>query len=296
MSSSEVEAIYEQLLERYKQKGISTPETALKTDIERVVWKGRTREEAIRELNSSDSPWTYYPPDRVTVSQQEKMAEQPRSAQIARLREKIDSLTTLFSRNEITEETYLRGVKKIEEDISSLQREHKISPTKTGERTPTIVSRDSAQETEKIVKPSETSKYEEAREDSRLHLLRKYFIHGLAFSLLFLVLGFVWGVVFVFFAVLGGLIGLAIGFGLLFPTIGYANSVITREMWFDVRMEFWDLFVHGVVLFIALLPINLLFLALQLAFPDILVLIVTFLIETIPNGFVASKVAGLWED
>lgn len=298
MSSSEIEAIYNILLKRYDEQGFLRPKAALDSNIDSLMLKGRTREEAILELNSSNSPWTYSPPARATAGGQEKETGEQKAvlAQIANLREKIDSLTTLFSKGEITEETYRRGVRKIEEDISILQREHGISTVRSRERTPTRVSRDSEQEVRDIFKPSDTFERVEDQDRSRLHLLRKYFMHGIAFSLLFLVLGFMWGVVLGFLVIFGFVIGLVIGFGLLFLMIGWLNSEITNALWFDVEMGFWSLFKHGLVLFLVLLPIDLVFLAVRLAFPDVLVFVATFLIEIIPYGFVAEKVASLFTE
>jgi len=147
MSSYEADAIYRLLLKRYEEKGFLTPRAALDSNVESLVLKGRTREEAIRELNSSDSPWMYSPPEQSTVSKQEEETEQQKAVlgQIASLKEKIDSLTSLFSKGEITEETYLRGVKKIEDDISRLQREHGIPEQK---RIPRSVSETARQEEE----------------------------------------------------------------------------------------------------------------------------------------------------
>lgn len=296
MPSYSDEMLYELLLKRFREQGFLNPESALEVSIREVMLKGRTREEAIRELSSSDSPWTYSPEARTSVDlkgrRQEKNAV---LEQISDLRGKIHSLTSMFSKGEISEETYRRAVNKIEEDVSRLQREHGILVTRSLERATTDASSYSAEEMQEIVRSSDIPRFEN-QNDSRLQLLRKYFIHGIAFSLLFLVLGFMWSVVLVLLAGFGFLIGLAIGFGLLFFLIGYANSVITRELWFDVKMEFWELFAHGLVLFFLLLPIDSLFLALRWVFPDLPVLIVTFLLETIPQGYVASKVAGLFRD
>lgn len=158
MSSYETDAIYELLLKRYKEKRFLKPEAALNVNIRELIGKGRTREEAIRELYSSDSPWIYSPAPLSDASQ-EKVTERDTAVigQIANLREKIDSLTALFSKGEISEETYLRGVKKIEEDISGLQREHKIPIVRSWERTPTSVSRYALQETREEIE--ETRNY-----------------------------------------------------------------------------------------------------------------------------------------
>jgi hypothetical protein len=146
MSSYGIDAIYELLLKRYREKGFLTPKAALDSGINLLVQKGRTREEAIRELNSSDSPWMYSPPEQLTAGKQEKETEKQKEVlgQIANVREKIDSLTTLFSKGEITEETYLRGVRKLEDDISRLQREHGMAEQK---RAPRSISGTARQET-----------------------------------------------------------------------------------------------------------------------------------------------------
>jgi hypothetical protein len=72
MSSYESDAIYRLLLKRYEEKGFLSPRAALDTQVKYVMQKGRTWEEAVRELYSSDSPWTYSPPEKPTVSKQEK--------------------------------------------------------------------------------------------------------------------------------------------------------------------------------------------------------------------------------
>lgn len=246
MSPDENDSIYEQLLKRYREKGFLTPEAALEGQITYLIQKGRTREEAIRELNSSDKPWAYSPVERLSMDQQRKTAEQ------------------------------------------------KASPVKTYEQTLTRVSSDSEREVREIFDTSGTTERSEEQKDSIPRLLRKYFIHGIAFSLLFLVLGFMWAFVFALLIGLGSFIGLIIGFALLFLIIGYLNSEITKWLWFDVKTETLSLLVHGIVLFLALLPIDLVFIGMYLAFPYPLFLVVRFLLQTIPYGFIAKKVAGLW--
>lgn len=132
MPSIEVDAIYERLLKRYREHGFLRPEAALGSSIQSLVMKGRTRDEAILELNLSESPWTYLPaiPSTASVEAKESGPDKAVLEQIANLREKIDSLTAFFSKGEITQETYLRSVKKIEADIDKLQREHNIPKVK----------------------------------------------------------------------------------------------------------------------------------------------------------------------
>lgn len=95
---------------------------------------------------------------------------------------------------------------------------------------------------------------------------------------------------------LGSFIGLIIGLGLLILVIGFVNYVITSWLWFPVKSGFWDLLLHGFVLLIVLLIVNGIFvLAPSLAFPGIATTVVTFIIGSFIDGFVAKKVAGWWE-
>lgn len=126
--------------------------------------------------------------------------------------------------------------------------------------------------------------------------LAKYFIHGIAFSILFLILGVVWAFVFAFLVVIGFIIGLVIGIGLLFLIVGFLNSVITSFLWFEVKTSFWDLFLHGLALFIILLVVNSIFVTIpSLVFPEIATTLTTLTIATFLNGFIGKKVAGWWE-
>jgi hypothetical protein len=63
----------------------------------------------------------------------------------------------------------------------------------------------------------------------------RYFVHGLAFSLMFLVLAIVWVFLLIILVGIGFFIGLIIGLGLLFLIIGGLNSFITSLLWFEVK-------------------------------------------------------------
>jgi hypothetical protein len=138
MSSYSTET-FSQLLKRYEEKGFINPESALEINISDLIQKGRTREEAIQELLSSATPWIYSSTAPLKETPKERAIE-PDTAimrQIAELQQKIDSITGHYSKGEITEETYLRGVKKIEEDIHRLQRVYNIPTGRRSERSPT---------------------------------------------------------------------------------------------------------------------------------------------------------------
>ena len=126
--------------------------------------------------------------------------------------------------------------------------------------------------------------------------LAKYFIHGIAFSLLFALLAIAWVFILVILVGLGFLIGLIIGVGLLFLIVGFLNSVVTTYLWFEVKTTFWDILFHGLALFIILLIVNGIFVTVpSLVFPGIPTTLTTLIIATFLNGFVGKRVAGWWK-
>lgn len=125
--------------------------------------------------------------------------------------------------------------------------------------------------------------------------LAKYFVHGIAFSLLFLILGIVWVFVLAVLTALGSIIGFIIGFVLLFLIVGFLNSSITLYLWFEVESSFGILCLHGFALTIILLILDIIIVtSASLAFSEIATRAVTFIISTFLYGFVGKKVAGLW--
>lgn len=127
--------------------------------------------------------------------------------------------------------------------------------------------------------------------------LLKYFVHGIAYSVLFLILAIGWVFVFAILVALGWIIGLIIGLGLLLLIIGFVNSVITSWLWFPVKMSFWSTLFHGFVLLIALLVVNGVFvIAPSLVFPGLVTTVVTFIVGSFLNGFVGKTVAGWWRE
>lgn len=125
----------------------------------------------------------------------------------------------------------------------------------------------------------------------------KYFIHGIAFSFLFLILAVAWTFILVVLVGIGFFIGLIIGLGLLFLILGGLNTFITSMLWFNVKSGFWDLLVHGVALFFTLLIAGIFtqFLP-NLVLPGIATTVVTFLIGAFVDGFIAQRVARWWRE
>ena len=125
----------------------------------------------------------------------------------------------------------------------------------------------------------------------------KYFIHGLGFSILFLVLLIGWAFILALLVVSGFIIGLIIGFGLLFLIVGYVNSFITDLLWFPVKTSFWGTLFHGFALFIVLLIVGVIFVWIpNTAFPSIYVQVTTFIVETFLNGLAGKTIAGGWKE
>jgi ABC-type dipeptide/oligopeptide/nickel transport system permease component len=126
--------------------------------------------------------------------------------------------------------------------------------------------------------------------------LPRYFVHGIAFSTLFFVLAIVWVSALAFLTVIGAIIGFIIGLVLLFLVVGFANSLVTSFLWFKVKFGFWDFLFHGFVLFVTLLIINLILTVPTLVSPGIATTVVTYIIATFVEGFVAKKLAGWWQE
>ena len=126
-------------------------------------------------------------------------------------------------------------------------------------------------------------------------LLAKYFAHGIAFSLLFTILTIAWFFGLTILTVFGAFIGFIIGLGILMLIVGGVNSFLTSLLWFPVRTSLWSLVGHGLVLFIALLIVDGIFVMIpSVVFPGIVTTVITFIFGSFLNGFVARNVAGWW--
>jgi len=126
-------------------------------------------------------------------------------------------------------------------------------------------------------------------------IVAKYFIHGILFSMLFLVFQILWGSIAVFLAGSDLILGLLIGFWLLVPIVGFANSVITSLLWFKVEISFLGTMAHGFVLLIILFIVNVIVILVPyLVFPGTVTSVVTLIIASFPDGLVGKTVAEWW--
>jgi hypothetical protein len=133
--------------------------------------------------------------------------------------------------------------------------------------------------------------------DSLLSLCVRYFLHGIAFSLLFFVLVF-FGVFLTFFLVtIGSWLGLIIGIVFILFLIGALNVGLTEIIWGTmVGTGPIRLLAHGVLLLILLglagLPSSLV----RNISPDLPTTIIMFVIYCFIDGFIARKVALIFEE
>ena len=131
----------------------------------------------------------------------------------------------------------------------------------------------------------------------------RYFVHGLFFSILMAVVLFAWAFVIVLLVALGSLLGLIVGFGLLFVFIGAINAFVTEKMW-NIKMQTGlgtDL-IHGLVLFLGLSIVSFpVYLVLDYLFPTvditttIAVFIVQLLVLATVDGYIAKGIAGSFQ-
>jgi hypothetical protein len=127
--------------------------------------------------------------------------------------------------------------------------------------------------------------------------LLKYFLHGLAFSVIFSLLAFVWAFILVLLAMVGAFIGLIIGVIILFFIIGGLNSFLTDFIWsIPIKTKWTSLLGHGVVLFIALVLVHIPSFVVSLSLHGLATTIVLFLAFSFIDDFVAKYIAIQWEN
>jgi hypothetical protein len=115
------------------------------------------------------------------------------------------------------------------------------------------------------------------------------------FAAINLVMLFFWAILLVVLISVGLFIGLIIGFVLLFFFLGYVNAGITSFIWdVEIRTDWKSAFLHGLVLFVAFVIVNIPSVVLNYVFQGIATTIVLFLVYCFIDGFVARKIAGNW--
>jgi len=125
----------------------------------------------------------------------------------------------------------------------------------------------------------------------------KYFLHGISFSLLLLVMSFVWGFLLLVLVAVGLFLGLIIGFILLLFIVGGLNSFLTDLIWdVPIKTGWKSLLTHGFVLFIALLIADIPAIIINLLIPSLATTVVMFIVYAFIGGFIAKNVGLYWEE
>lgn len=125
-----------------------------------------------------------------------------------------------------------------------------------------------------------------------------YFIHGLLWWLFNVVGLFVFPFLTLFLIAIGSLIGLIIGFAVMFLVIGYVNTVIADMLWFEMQdQSLLSLLGHGFLMAITVLVVGGLtvMLPIYLANNNIFVILVTFTWGCYINGHLGKRIAGIWK-
>jgi predicted RNA-binding Zn-ribbon protein involved in translation (DUF1610 family) len=126
----------------------------------------------------------------------------------------------------------------------------------------------------------------------------KYFLHGIAYALIALLLFFGWIIVGVALVLLGSFIGLILAFMLLVFIVGAINTFVSSLVWgFSMKTSLGSIFLHGLVLCLIFVVVSLLTI-----FPLYMLghnLIYVVLLEIglcFVNGFIGEKVAQHWTE
>lgn len=299
MSPTDTDEIYEKLLQIYKDRYPHNPRHVLSYKISELVREGRTRENAILTLYEGEGKITRAEAEELGEAIRKKK-EETIEQQIEEHNKSVEKLTLLFSKGEMSEESYRAAIKPHEEKIAKLEIEKKEEEVKSLEEKMAKLKREVKEEA--TVEPKRESVELGApppTSTKRLDLrtISKYFIHGFAFSILFSVMFILWIFIFAVLIVAGAIIGLIIGLGLLVLIVGYLNSEITGFLWFEVDQEFWNLLFHGGVLFVALLAVNAIIIWVPTTiFPSVGVQIITLIIGSFVDGVVGKEIAAIWQE
>lgn len=142
----------------------------------------------------------------------------------------------------------------------------------------------------------ETEAEGEKKRLSRRFLLSRYFLHGIAFSLLLSILEVAWVFIAAFLIIGFWMIGLLVGFVLLLFIIGGLNTFLAESIWHLGMKENWQsILTQGFFLFIALFFAGIPSLIMNLAIPSWITAAALFLAYCFVDGFICFRIAYVWE-
>ncbi len=131
--------------------------------------------------------------------------------------------------------------------------------------------------------------------DENLKTISKYFLHGLAFTVILYGLTFVWTSILPFLTAIVLRIGLMIGFIVFIFVLGGLNSFLAQNIWsFSIKTRWTSLLGHGVVLLIGLITTYIPYIIIERIWPSFTYSMLFF--EVFINGIVAKNVASQWKE
>jgi hypothetical protein len=128
-------------------------------------------------------------------------------------------------------------------------------------------------------------------------LLLRYFAHGILFSLLAAGFMFAAGFILLFLAILGlGGILFVLAMVYIIPLFfGAANCVITEFLWFPVKFSWLGTWLHGILMFLTLIIMNLIVLLPLSILPLTPAIIFSLIIGAFLDGYLGKQIAGIWK-
>jgi ribosomal protein L37AE/L43A len=126
----------------------------------------------------------------------------------------------------------------------------------------------------------------------------KFFVHGIAFSVLFFALDFLWLFSSLFLLTIGSILGFIIGILLLFVIVGVTNTVVSRFVWkFSMKYSAKKIFFHGLILFVILLVVDPVFMIPTLVFEgNPIAIAADFIVSCFVCGSIGKMMAEMWAE
>ena len=134
--------------------------------------------------------------------------------------------------------------------------------------------------------------------------LARFFLHGIAFSVLLASSTIVWAFVTTSLVIVGFTVGLMLGvlvslilsFVLFLFIVGGLNILLTEFVWkASIRQDWKAVLGHGLVLFIVLVLVGIPSIIIDFMVPSWVAIVVVYIAYCFLDGFVAKEIALVWE-
>jgi hypothetical protein len=127
-------------------------------------------------------------------------------------------------------------------------------------------------------------------------VVAKFFLHGIAFSVLLLILVIVWAFLVAFLVFTGFIIGLILGLIIFLFIEGGLNILLTEYIWHvSIKQDWKGILGHGLLLSVVLGLAGIPSLIINLDVPSWITATALFVVYCFVDGFLARRVALVWE-